>query len=104
MSRMSAPLDEPTLAAELELLPRWSGDTSRIERTVLLPPHLDAEVRRRVATVADEVDHHPVVEDVAGGARYVLWTHVRGGVTDKDVDLAARIDRIVAEVNGFVNP
>ena len=98
---MSAPFDEPTLAAELELLPKWRGDTSRIERTVLLPAHLDDEVRRRVGTVADEIDHHPVVEDVPGGTRYVLWTHVRGGVTEKDVDLAARIDRIVAEATGF---
>lgn len=98
---MSAPFDQPTLAAELELLPKWSGDTSRIERTVLLPAHLDAEVRRRVGTVADEIDHHPVVADVPGGTRYLVWTHTRNGVTERDVDLAARIDRIVAEVTEF---
>ena len=98
---MSAPFDEPTLAAELELLPKWTGDRSHIERTVLLPADLDAEVRRRVATVADEVDHHPNVEDVPGGTRYVVWTHTCNGVTEKDVDLAERIDRIVAEATGF---
>jgi 4a-hydroxytetrahydrobiopterin dehydratase len=87
--------DAEQLAAELGRLPHWTGDTARISRTVLLPAELDAVVRQRVMAVADEVDHHPVIEDVPGGSRYVLWTHVRDGVTELDIDLAGRIDVVL---------
>jgi 4a-hydroxytetrahydrobiopterin dehydratase len=87
--------DAEQLAAELARLPLWTGDTARISRTVLLAAELDAVVRRRVMAVADEVDHHPVIEDVPGGSRYVLWTHVSDGVTELDIDLAGRIDTVL---------
>jgi 4a-hydroxytetrahydrobiopterin dehydratase len=87
--------DDEQLAAELARLPHWTGDTARISRTVLLPAELDAVVRQRVMAVADDVDHHPLIEDVPGGSRFVLWTHVRDGVTELDVDLAARIDAVL---------
>jgi 4a-hydroxytetrahydrobiopterin dehydratase len=84
------------VAAALALLPSWTGDADRISRTVHLPAADDAALRARVARVADEVDHHPVLEDLPDGAtRFVLWTHVSGGVTALDLDLAARIDALV---------
>ena len=49
-------------------------------------------LRTLVAQSADELDHHPVVEDVPGGLRFVLWTHSCDGVTTLDIALAHRID------------
>lgn len=56
-------------------------------------------LRTQVDLVASEIDHHPVVEDTAEGTRFVLWTHSRGGVTELDVALAARIDALHAELH-----
>lgn len=80
---MRTPLTEAELAAALDGLPAWSGDLSRISRVGALTPE--------IAAVADELDHHPVVE----GDRLVLWTHVRGCVTELDVALARAIDRLL---------
>ena len=46
----------------------------------------------RVATIADELDHHPDI-----GVRYTevmlaISTHDAGGITEKDFQLAERID------------
>lgn len=86
------PLTEAELAQALAALPQWSGDTRRIARTV---PSLDEAARARIAAAADALDHHPVVEQVEGGTRLVLWTHVRGAVTELDVVLATRIDELL---------
>lgn len=76
-------------------LPAWTGDAARISRTVHLSPADDTALRAEVARTADELDHHPVLEDLPDGAtRFVLWTHVAGGVTALDVDLARRIDAL----------
>ena len=42
--------------------------------------------------LADEVNHHPDVSRDADSVTFRLWTHSAGGVTAKDVELAARID------------
>ena len=89
---MRTPLTDDELSQALAELPAWSGDRRRIERTVLAPAGRTARLRERVARLSDELDHHPVVEDVPGGTRFVLWTHVRGAVTELDVALARRID------------
>ena len=93
---MRDPYNEQGLAAALSVLPAWSGDRTRISRTVLLPPDADARLRAAVARVADELDHHPVLEELPDGrCRLVLWTHVRGCVTELDVALARRLDALL---------
>ncbi len=46
----------------------------------------------RVAAVAREADHHPDVAFGWGYAAFTLTTHASGGLTDRDEDLACRID------------
>lgn len=89
---MRTPLTADQLAEALHALPQWSGDRHRISRTV---PDVDDSTLARIAAVADELDHHPVVEQVEGGTRFVLWTHVRDAVTELDVALAARLDALL---------
>ena len=40
-------------------------------------------------------DHHPDIIFGWGYAELKLTTHDRGGVTDVDVELAAKVDRVV---------
>jgi len=46
----------------------------------------------RVAFEAEGVDHHPDIDVRYNRVRIALSTHSAGGVTDKDLDLAAVIE------------
>ena len=46
----------------------------------------------RVALKADKMDHHPEWSNVYNKVEVVLTTHDAGGVTEKDVELAAFLD------------
>lgn len=51
----------------------------------------------RVAMLAEQAAHHPEWSNVWNRVSITLTTHDAGGVvTDKDHDLAAAIDRLVA--------
>ena len=49
----------------------------------------------RVATLAEEMNHHPdIIIHGYKNVRLTLTTHSEGKVTDKDYQLAERIDKI----------
>ncbi|KRC58351.1 hypothetical protein ASE14_17225 [Agromyces sp. Root81] len=50
-----------------------------------------------VAVVADELNHHPDVKLGWGRIEFELSSHDVGGVTSRDLELAARIAGIAAE-------
>jgi 4a-hydroxytetrahydrobiopterin dehydratase len=52
-----------------------------------------------VAVVAEGLDHHPDVDIRWREVTFTLSTHSQGGVTERDVELARRIDAI-AERHG----
>ena len=80
----------------LASLPGWRYDDNKLVRDV--PVELDSQdnLERAVMQVADELNHHPEVERREGTMRFQLWTHSAGGVTAKDVELAARIDQTLS--------
>ena len=50
----------------------------------------------RVAMVAERMNHHPEWSNVWNRVDVTLTTHSAGGVTQRDIDLAAALDRIAA--------
>ena len=46
----------------------------------------------RVALVAEKMDHHPEWANVYGRVEVTLSTHSAGGVTEKDVTLARKME------------
>ena len=46
----------------------------------------------RVATLADQLDHHPDIDIRYTTVTLTLSTHESGGITEKDLALAAQID------------
>jgi 4a-hydroxytetrahydrobiopterin dehydratase len=59
-----------------------------------------AEFIRTIATIADEVDHHPDIDlRYRGQVRIVLSTHDANGLTKHDADLAARISAAANDLN-----
>jgi len=50
------------------------------------------EFIRRVATVAEKMNHHPDIDIRYTKVSFVLSTHDAGGITDKDLELARAIE------------
>jgi 4a-hydroxytetrahydrobiopterin dehydratase len=93
---MAHVLTADDLATRLATLDGWSGDDRAISCSVDLPTFLAAiEVVNRVAEVAESMDHHPDIDIRWRTLTFTCSTHSAGGVTDKDFDLAHRINEIV---------
>jgi 4a-hydroxytetrahydrobiopterin dehydratase len=89
-------LDEEAINVALVSLPGWQ----RVDKTLVKDVPVDGDAADRleaaVAKAAEELNHDPVVDRSGGVLRYTVWTHSAGGITSKDVALAARIDEAIA--------
>ncbi|HST67677.1 MAG TPA: 4a-hydroxytetrahydrobiopterin dehydratase [Mycobacteriales bacterium] len=93
---MSELLDQNAIDSALSGLDGWTGGPDGITRTAELPSFPAAITAvDRVAAAAEEANHHPDIDIRYSTLTFVLATHSAGGVTGKDVELAARIDEIV---------
>jgi 4a-hydroxytetrahydrobiopterin dehydratase len=89
-------LDDEQRAALLPSLPAWTVGESELTRTVTAASFEDAIAWVvRIADAAGERDHHPDIDIRWRTLHLVLTTHDSGGITRRDVELAARIDEIV---------
>ena len=81
------------IASALRRLPEWSHDGGVIARTFEFSSFADAmKFVNRVAERAEAADHHPDLDIRYNKVRTALATHSAGGITAKDVKLAAEID------------
>ena len=80
----------------LAALPGWELAGGRLVKRVTVPADSQPGLWEAIGQVADAVDHHPEVAQDKGAMAFTLWTHSGGGVTAKDVDLAARIDCVLS--------
>lgn len=95
---MNSILDHDALVAALVGRPGWSGDTKSIARSIEAPGFLDGiRLVDAVALVAEVLDHHPDIDVRWRTVTFALSTHSEGGVTDKDIELARRIDALATE-------
>ncbi|MBJ7324624.1 MULTISPECIES: 4a-hydroxytetrahydrobiopterin dehydratase [Nocardiaceae] len=78
-------------------LTHWTVAEKSLTRTVELTSFSAAiEVVNRVADAAEAADHHPDIDIRWRTLTFTLSTHSAGGLTQKDVDLARRIDALTA--------
>jgi 4a-hydroxytetrahydrobiopterin dehydratase len=89
---MAELLDQDRVDGALASLPGWQYDDNKLVKRVPVADDSQDQLEKAVMEVADELNHHPEVERGPGELRFQLWTHSAGGVTQKDVELAARID------------
>ncbi|WP_433461330.1 4a-hydroxytetrahydrobiopterin dehydratase [Spirillospora sp. CA-128828] len=90
-------LDDTAVAGRLRDLPAWSRDGNQIRRRVKAPSFpAGIDVVTDVARAAEDADHHPDIDIRWRTLTFALSTHSAGGLTAKDFDLAATIDRIAA--------
>ncbi|MBY4129257.1 4a-hydroxytetrahydrobiopterin dehydratase [Rhodococcus fascians] len=78
-------------------LEHWTVSEKSLTRTVELGSFRAAiEAVTRVADAAEEADHHPDIDIRWRTLTFTLSTHSAGGLTQKDVDLARRIDALIS--------
>ncbi|HSA57841.1 MAG TPA: 4a-hydroxytetrahydrobiopterin dehydratase [Gemmatimonadaceae bacterium] len=91
----------PTILSDIEIqrelgaLPGWSRRGNALTKTFECPdfPSAIAFVNR-MADVAEGMNHHPDIDIRYTRVACHLSTHSAGGITRKDIQLAAKIDEV----------
>jgi len=92
-----ATLSDEEIATALEGLPGWEHTGGAIAKEYRFDGFTDAVAFVvRVAGAAEAADHHPDLDIRYNKVRVALSTHSEGGITDKDVVLAAQIEELAA--------
>lgn len=79
----------------LSRLVDWSIDGETLRRTFVFGDFTEAMgFVTRVAIQAEKANHHPDIDIRWNEVTLALTTHDAGGLTDKDVALAEKIDRL----------
>lgn len=85
-------LDAAAITEALRGLPDWTHDGDALVLTAQLPSFPAAiGVVDRVAELAEQANHHPDIDIRWRTLTFRCSTHSAGGITDKDVSLAAAI-------------
>ncbi len=84
------------IAASLPSLAGWSVVDGKLHREFKFADFIAAwGFMSRVALIAQSLDHHPDWSNVYNTVRIDLDTHDAGGITEKDFELARRIDALL---------
>ena len=90
-----AQLSDIEIQRSLGGLPGWArkGDTLvKSFHFATFPAGID--FIRRIATVAEKMNHHPDIDIRYTKVSFVLSTHDAGGITEKDLALARSIEEL----------
>lgn len=88
-------LEDQEIRTRLDGLSGWTREGAVIRKTYTLDsfPQAIAFVNR-IAERAEAADHHPDIDIRYDRVACALSTHSEGGLTARDFDLAAEIDRV----------
>ena len=89
-----AQLDQDQIQHRLRSIQGWSLANNSIQKTFSFQTFASAiDFVNRVARLADAADHHPDIDIRYTRVTLTLSTHSAGGLTNRDFDLAAEIER-----------
>jgi 4a-hydroxytetrahydrobiopterin dehydratase len=92
---MAVKLDRQQVAEGLQKLTQWTLQGDQIERLLTFDNFVDAMIFvNKVAEIAEEEGHHPDIRIVYNRVTLALTTHDAGGLTQKDLQMARRIDSL----------
>ena len=92
---MAALLSVDEISRRLPALAGWQLKGKTIEKKFRFADFRAAiAFVNRVADLAEVQDHHPDILVHYREVTLVVWTHAAGGLTDRDFQLAADIDRV----------
>jgi len=86
-------LTEEQIAAALAELPGWQQDDGRLRRIREFPDFAAAmRFVHRIADLAEARNHHPDIHVHAHTVTLTLWSHDRGGITERDIAFARAVE------------
>ncbi len=95
-------LDDATVEKGLKRLPGWERRGNEIVKTFVRKDFLRAVLFvREVADAAEAAGHHPDIDIRWNKVTLALSTHAQGGLTERDFELAARIDELGEDTPPF---
>jgi 4a-hydroxytetrahydrobiopterin dehydratase len=104
MSCVQVRRDEPSLSSEQieeykTQIPDWKivqvEGVKRLEHAYKFKNFREAlEFTNKVGEIAEEQDHHPLIQTEWGKVTLNWWTHVIGGLHRNDFIMAAKSDRL----------
>jgi 4a-hydroxytetrahydrobiopterin dehydratase len=96
MATSRAVLSADALKQRAAQIPNWKVvETKHLSRSYKFPDFAQAlELVNRIGAVAERLGHHPDIHLTWGKVDVDTWTHDAGGITEKDFQLAAEIDKL----------
>ena len=92
---MATLIAQSQLEEMMKRIPEWEADRKAIERTFEFDDFDQAiDFVNEVAEIASEEEHHPDIDIRFNKVRVALSTHSEGGVTNLDLQMAAKIDNL----------
>jgi 4a-hydroxytetrahydrobiopterin dehydratase len=88
-------LSDIEIQRELGTLAGWSRRANALSKTFAFPTFLSGiDWLKRVADIAESMDHHPDLDVRYTKITVTLSTHSAGGITAKDFSLARAIEAL----------
>ncbi|HSK20809.1 MAG TPA: 4a-hydroxytetrahydrobiopterin dehydratase [Longimicrobiales bacterium] len=88
-------LDDTDVRSRLERLPGWTLDDGRLHRQLEFTDFVGAfGFMASVALVAERMNHHPDWSNTYRTVDIYLSSHDVGGLSERDFELAGRIDAL----------
>ncbi len=92
---MASTLSDTEVRKALASLPGWKLNGKQIERVFEFPDFVAAmKFVNRIADAAEAAQHHPDITINYNKVKLALISHDSGGVTQRDVKMAGRIDQV----------
>ena len=91
-------MGEQEIAAEVKKLSGWSVENGKLHRVFTFKDFSEAlAFMSRVALAAEAMNHHPDWSNVWNRVTIDLMTHDAGGISRRDFELAAKIQKMAGE-------
>jgi len=88
-------LSEQEVTRKLTEIPEWKREGLEIKRNLKFKDFLESmEFVNKVAALSEAMDHHPDILIRWNRVSLTLSTHSAGGLTDMDIVLAKKIDKV----------
>ncbi len=88
-----SPVPEGEIEAALASLPGWSVEDGALVKQFTLQSFVAAiDFVNKVAAMAEDANHHPDLDVRYDKVRVALVTHSAGGITEKDLAMARRVE------------
>ncbi len=88
-----AKLSDSEIDRALSALDGWSRDGDQIVREFQFADFVEAlGFITQAGVLAERANHHPTITSTYNRVGVALWSHDAGGVTERDLALAAELD------------